>query len=487
MTVRRPIVVAALIAAVAAVLVAGPAQATPPDDAPAQRFIVTLRDDVDARAVADEYRENGVEVEFVYTAALHGFAGTMAEGMRQAAAADHRVVRIERDGVVSATTTQTGATWGLDRIDQLNLPLDSTYTYAATGAGVHAYVLDTGVLASHVELAGRVDPGATAIADGRGSSDCNGHGTHVSGTIAGTTYGVAKAVRIVPVRVLGCSGSGSTAGVIAGIDWVTSTAIKPAVANMSLGGGISESLDDAVARSVASGVTYAVAGGNSNADACSASPARTPEAITVGATTTTDARASYSNFGSCLDLFAPGSSITSAWYTSTTATNTISGTSMATPHVAGVAAQYLQDHPTASPADVTAAVEGAAVVNVVTSPGTGSPNLLLHLTTGTPTPPPTNAPPTASINSASCSGATCSFAGTGNDPDGGPVTLRWTIVNKTTTGTGGTFVVTFGNGTYTVRLTATDGGGATGTDTSSVVCTTTGKGRNKTTTCTASL
>jgi subtilisin family serine protease len=343
------------------------------------QYIVVLNEGANPRSVA---AIAGVNPRFVYTTAVNGFAGELNHGQLNALQRNPNVKYIEQDQPVQANTIQTGATWGIDRIDQRNLPLSTTFTYLNTGVGVRAYVIDTGILLTHTQFVGRVSTGYDAVTAGGNANDCNGHGTHVAGTVGGTVHGVAKGVSLVAVRVLGCNGSGTNAGVIAGVDWVANNHVKPAVANMSLGGGASSTLDTAVKNAIAKGVTFAVAAGNGNflgiaANACNYSPARVPEAITVGATTSTDAKASYSNYGTCVDIFAPGSSITSAWYTGTTATNTISGTSMASPHVAGVAALYLQSNSTATPAGVASALITNSTPGKVTSPGTGSPNRLL--------------------------------------------------------------------------------------------------------------
>ena len=316
------------------------------------------------------------KLKHTYQNALNGFAVEMSAADAEALSQDFRVKFVEEDGVMTADTTQSNPPWGLDRIDQRNRPLSATYTYNWTGSGVRAYVIDTGIRTTHTQFGGRASNVFDAF--GGNGADCNGHGTHVAGTIGGSTYGVAKSSLPRGVRVLDCNGSGSTSGVNSGVDWVTANHISPAVANMSLGGGASSALDTSVNNLSNSGVPIAVAAGNSNTDACTSSPARAANAITVGATTTTDARASFSNFGVCLDLFAPGSGILSSWFTSDTATATLSGTSMASPHVAGVAALYKQFSPSASSTTVRNAIVNNATTNVVTSAGTGSPNRLLY-------------------------------------------------------------------------------------------------------------
>jgi serine protease len=362
---------------------------------------------------------HGGELGFVYEHALQGFSARLSPQAATALARNPNVAYVEPDQVVHTVATQSNATWGLDRVDQRSLPLNGTYIYDATGSGVNAYIIDTGIRLTHNEFTGRLIGGYDAITNGGSASDCNGHGTHVAGTVGGTTYGVAKAVKLSPVRVLNCQGSGTTSGVIAGVDWVTANHAKPAVANMSLGGGASTSLDNAVTNSVNKGVTYVVAAGNSTADACNYSPARAAGAITVGATTSTDARASYSNFGSCVDIFAPGSSITSAWHTSNTAINTISGTSMASPHVAGVAALYLQGNTGAAPATVWNAIRDNATPNVVGNPGSGSPNRLLYSRfSGGTTPTAPNAPSSLAASAVSSSQINLSWTDNAGNEDG---------------------------------------------------------------------
>jgi aqualysin 1 len=343
----------------------------------------------EGEATKSKVRREGGRVQHEYSRVLNGFSAKLDRQALADVRNDPNVAYVEPDRVITlSATTQPNPTWGLDRIDQRALPLSRSYTYDdLAGSGVTAYIIDTGIRTGHSDFGGRASGGFDAI-DAMPPDDCNGHGTHVAGTVGGTTYGVAKRVRLVAVRVLNCSGSGTTSGVIAGVDWVTANHVKPAVANMSLGGGASTSLDSAVAESIQAGVTYAIAAGNSAANACNSSPARVAAAITVGSTTSSDARSSFSNYGTCVDIFAPGSSITSAWHTSNTATNTISGTSMAAPHVAGVAALALGAAPTSTPAATWGTIDRAATLGVVGNPGSGSPNKLLHSTLGATQPQP---------------------------------------------------------------------------------------------------
>lgn len=330
----------------------------------------------------------------IFSTVLQGGVYHLEDDQVEAVKNDPRVAYVEQDQRVRVGSVQSNAPWGLDRIDQNNLPLDQTYTSPVGGAQVNVYVLDTGILTSHQDFGGRASTGFDFIDHDNDATDCNGHGTHVAGSIGGAVHGVAKNAKLIAVRVLDCQGSGSFSGVIAGIDWVTANHIKPAVANMSLGGGASQAVDDAVAASIAAGVIYAVAAGNENQNACNTSPSRVPAAITVGSSTRADQRSSFSNFGSCVDIFAPGTDILSTWITSPSSTNTISGTSMASPHVAGVAALYLASYPSALPAEVASAILAGAVPGKISNVGTGSPNLLLSSLFGAaPADPAPSEPP----------------------------------------------------------------------------------------------
>ncbi len=362
----------------------------------AGRYVVVLADNDDPEAVGREaealYRGR---LHRVYRHTLHGFAIRLTPEAAAALARDPRVAYVEEDGVVQISDTELSPpSWGLDRIDQHTLPLDSSYTYGPSGTVVHVHVIDTGIRVTHTEFGGRAfiagdfvdddnnpatdpanDDGTPGTPDG---ADCNGHGTHVAGTIGGLLYGVAKHAILHAYRALDCSGIGTGSGVIAAIDAVAADSRRPAVANMSLGGGLSPALDDAVRRAITSGVTFVVSAGNGAADASAFSPSGVAEAITVGATDINDSKPVFSNYGPALDVFAPGVNIASAWYTSDTALAGLSGTSMSAPHVAGVAALYMEKVGNKTPQEVRDAIVAAATSGVVVDPGAGSPNLLLY-------------------------------------------------------------------------------------------------------------
>jgi subtilisin family serine protease len=362
------------------------------------QYIVVLKPETTSSLISSTTQSlaatYGGQVGFVYEHALKGFSIQMNEAAAIALSNNPLVDYVAEDGEVSISGTQLNpSSWGLDRIDQRDLSVNNAYTYNVTGAGVHAYVIDTGIRPTHQDFHGRASIAADFVGDGQGGNDCHGHGTHVAGTVGGTSYGVAKGVTIHAVRVIGCGGTGQLSGVIAGINWVTANRASPAVVNLSVNAvGVSQPLDTAVTNSINSGVTYVIAAGNNGVDAINTSPARVSAAITVGATDMSDIRSvftqfSSSNYGAVLDLFAPGSFITSAWWDSDTSQQTIGGTSMAAPHVAGVVAQYLQVHPGASPGEVRNAIVNNATVGRVINPGPGSPNRLLfsHFL---PQPPP---------------------------------------------------------------------------------------------------
>jgi subtilisin family serine protease len=419
-------------------------------------IVVLSSDDSDPAGTADRLlKKHGGQLKHMYRKALKGFA---ASNLSDQAVAELRndpdVQLVEADGIMSIDGTQSPVpSWGLDRIDAAS-GLDNIYTYPNTASNVTAYIIDTGINPNHTEFTGRVVTGVDYV-DGGEPTDCNGHGTHVAGTVGGTNYGVAKGVTIVAVRVLNCSGSGYTSGVIQGVDWVASNAQLPAVANMSLGGGASLALDQAVANAIAQGVVFAVAAGNSSANACNYSPARTASAITVGATTSGDALAYYSNYGTCVDILAPGSSIKSAWWSSTTATNTISGTSMASPHVAGAAALMLGAGYSAS--QVRDELVNRATDGAIGGLSSDTPNKLLFVGTATGGDGNGGTGGGTSLGASftkSCSGFTCTFTSTSS----GPITsTTWSFSNgPDQSGTTATVSADARTG-YTVTLAVSDG------------------------------
>ena len=441
------------------------------------QYIVTFTPDVQdvpglARAMMAQAHAESL---FTYTAALRGFAARMPAAAAQALSNDPRVASVEQDAYVSVADTEWNAPWGLDRIDQPTLPINGAYSYTANGSGVNVYIIDTGIRHTHIEFGGRVVPAFTAIADSYGADGCHWHGTHVAGTIGGATYGVAKATTLYSVRVLDCNGTGTLSGVISGIDWVVANRVLPAVANMSLGAGYSSSLNDAVQNAINAGVVFAVAAGNSKADACGYSPASAPAALTVAASTEFDGQADFSNYGTCVDLYAPGTNIISATNTSDTSTAIASGTSMATPHVAGAAALYLQAHPAATPADVAQALVSGASPNQLGLLGPGSPNLLLYAPGNgdgsllvppapTPTVPAPSVPNVAPVArfSVSCSKNSCTFDASTSSDDVGIASYSWDfgVSGATSSSSSASAAYTYkAKGTYAVTLTVTDGGG----------------------------
>src|SRR5215207_6223839 len=407
---RRLAVAAGLAATVVGLATAAPASSAVPDGGPATAvgsimyagsakavpgsYVVVLRDTTDGTASADTITatanglaaEYGGAVRFTYTAALKGFAVTLAEPAARRLAADRRVAYVAQDQTVGLNVfvQPSPPSWGMDRVDQRSLPLDAKYHYPGTAPHIRAYIIDTGIRFTHQEFGGRAVLGTDTIGDGQNGNDCHGHGTHVAGTVGGSRVGLAKQVRLIAVRVLNCGGSGTFAQVIAGVDWVTQDALvnpRPSVANMSLGGGAFQPLDDAVTNSINANVHYSIAAGNSNADACLFSPARTPRATTLGATDINDARAGFSNFGTCVDLSAPGVAIYSAWASADNAYATLSGTSMASPHSAGTAALWRQRFPGDNADQVAAALVANATPGVITGlpAAPPTPNLLLFM------------------------------------------------------------------------------------------------------------
>jgi subtilisin family serine protease len=460
------------------------------------RYIITFADSVaDVPGLARRFSAQvGETPEFTYVRALKGFAARIPAQALPGLARNPQIVRIEQDQVIGASGAQSGAIWNLDRLDQRTRPLDGTYSFTSDGAGVNAYIIDSGIRTSHAEFGGRATGVFTAVSDGRGTNDCTGHGTHVAGTVGGTRYGVAKGVKLLGVRVFDCSGYASWSGVIAALDWITANRVLPAVANLSLEGPKSATVNAAVQAMIDAGVTTVVAAGNDAGDACGYTPASAPAALTVGSTWNFDGMSGFSNYGACVDLFAPGEAIRSASYRDDTSSVVKGGTSMSSPHVAGVAALYLSANPTATPAQVSAAILGGATRNVLTDVPSGTANLLLYsqLASGTtapdtttppaaPPPPPAPAPPPpatpappapidlppTAIFTTNCPHGKCSFDASRSTDDHGVTSYSWSFGDGSAGTSAGslakathTYTVA---GSYTVTLTVRDSLGQTGT------------------------
>ncbi|MGW5054573.1 putative Ig domain-containing protein [Actinokineospora sp. NPDC004072] len=436
-------------------------------DAIAGSYLVVFKDGATSMAavaptadtLVDRY---GGTVTTTWRHAVRGFAAQLTERQARRLAADPAVAVVEQNRTVRVADTQRNPpSWGLDRIDQRDRPLDNSYTYPTTASNVRAYIIDTGIRVTHQDFGGRATWGTNTV--GGANTDCHGHGTHVAGTVGGTSYGVAKGVRLIAVKALDCQGSGSIQSIVSAVDWVTANAVKPAVANMSLGGTASAAMDTAVRNSITSGVVYSIASGNSNTNACSTSPARVTEALTVNASTNTDARASFSNYGNCTDIFGPGQDITSAWHSSDTATNTISGTSMAAPHVAGVVALYLSANPNATVAQANQAMIDRSSSGKISNPGSGSPNRLIFVQQ--------DAPANVSVtNPGGQTGTVGTAASLQLTAAGGVQPYTWRATGlppglSIAAATGRISGTPTTAGTYQVTATATDSAGASGSAT----------------------